>query len=210
MLPIDLIHLYLNGQGLIIFEVSPWIYGPIIVFAVIATIRWYWRSRRHFNLVRLNIKLGGIGSADVEPTLDDIDITHKIWIELVTRKAAIPIDEENDVISEVYDSWYAMFGRIRLLIADLPPNLVRSDKDTQVLIRIATDSLNLGLRPHLTRWQAQFQNWYEQQAEKLKMSTPQEVQKEFPDYEELMTDLKHVNANLIQYAEELKKISQGS
>ena len=193
-----------------VLEISPWIYGPLLVLALIVVAQWYRRGRKRFKLVRLNINLGGIGSAELRPTLEGVDIAHKIWTELVTRKAAIPIDEDNDVIVEVYNSWYAMFGRIRLLVADLPAHLVRNDKATQELIRIATDTLKLGLRPHLTKWQARFRNWYEQQTDELKLRAPQDVQKDFPEYEDLMADLKSVNANLIQYAEELQKISQGS
>lgn len=173
-------------------------------------VRWLWNIRKRFNLVRLNINLGSIGNVELRPTFEDIDIAHKIWTELVTRKAAIPIDEENDVIVEIYDSWYTMFGRIRLLIAELPAHLVRNDKSTQKLIMIAIDSLNRGLRPHLTHWQARFRNWYSQQTNELNHRSPQDVQKDFPKYDELMADLKNVNENLIQYAEELQKISQGS
>jgi hypothetical protein len=78
----------------------------------------------------------------------------------VTRKAAQPIDIENDVILEIYDSWYALFGRIRQLISDIPGHMLRTEKSTQELVRIATQTLNDGLRPHLTRWQARFRHWY--------------------------------------------------
>jgi hypothetical protein len=56
----------------------------------------------------------------------------------MTRKAAQPIDIEHDVIVEIYDSWYALFGRIRQLISDIPGHMLRKEKSTQELVRIAT------------------------------------------------------------------------
>ncbi len=136
-----------------------------------------------------------------------------VWLivtELVTRKAALPIDPEHDVIVEIYDSWYAMFGRVRQLISDIPGQLVRREKSTQMLVSIATKTLNDGLRPHLTRWQAQFRNWYSQRTEDLKTKSPQEIQRSFPEYSLLIEDMKKVNGQLIQYARELEKVIHGA
>lgn len=206
---LDLIRIYLNEQCGLVVVVSPWIGGLVLGAIVVA---WWWTRRgpKRFKLESLDINLGGIGKASLRPTLEDVQVAHKIWTELVTRKAAMPIDPEHDVIVEVYNSWYALFGRVRELIAELPPHLVREDPATRELIRIAIESLNKGLRPHLTRWQARFRNWYAQQEEKLKTQTPQEVQKQFPEYEALMSDMRTVNQQLIQYAEELQKIARGS
>lgn len=49
------------------------------------------------------------------PTWEDIQIAHQIWTELVTRKAAIPFNPDDDVIVEIYDSWYALFQRTQQL-----------------------------------------------------------------------------------------------
>jgi len=103
-----------------------------------------------------------------------------------------------------------MFGRVRQLISDIPGQLLRKEESTQKLVRIATQTLNDGLRPHLTQWQARFRNWYAQHAEDLKTKTPQEVQRAFPQYSLLIDDMKKVNAQLIQYARELEKIIHGA
>ena len=202
----DLLHIHLTEQHTLIVEVSPWLVliGVSLPLLLIAL-----RSRRRrFRPVSLEVSLGGIGRVQLRPHEEDIEIAHKIWTELVTRKAALPVDE-HDVITEVYDSWYALFGRVRSLIAELPARLVRDDQTTQQLVHIATDSLNRGLRPHLTQWQARFRNWYSLQGEALRTSSPQEVQKAFPEYGELMADLRRVNLELIQYAGELHKLVRG-
>jgi len=178
-----------------------------------AFIVWKWKRFwpfRHYELVRVNVELGGVGSVELRPNNEDIQIAHRIWTELVTRKAALPIDPEHDVIVEIYDSWYAMFGRVRQLISDIPGQLVRREKSTQMLVSIATKTLNDGLRPHLTRWQAQFRNWYSQRTEDLRVKSPQEVQRNFPEYSLLIEDMKNINGQLIQYARELEKIIHGA
>ena len=184
----------------------------IIALLIILLILGWWLTRhkvKRYKLVKLNISLGKIGTAEFAPNEQDIQIAHKIWTELITRKAAIPIDPEHDVIVEIYDSWYSLFGRVRELISELPGRLVREDSATQNLITIATDSLNNGLRPHLTKWQARFRNWYSLQKTALETKTPQEVQREYPEYDDLMEDLRRVNTELIQYAGELQKLVRG-
>src|SRR5207245_5582812 len=160
----------------------------IVVLLVCLALYRAWTLRR-FHLVSLDIRLGGVGKVELRPNLEDIQIAHRIWVELITRKAALPIDPEHDVIVEIYDSWHALFLRVRQLIGDIPAQLVRKEKSTQELVRIATETLNKGLRPHLTRWQAQFRNWYAQEKDQLKTKTPQELQRLFPHYRDLIADL---------------------
>jgi hypothetical protein len=208
----ELVHMYVGGGRVVVIEVSVWLivffFVALFLFAV-----WKWKRFwpfRRYELVSVNVELGGVGKVELRPNNEDIQIAHRIWTELVTRKAALPIDPEYDVIAEVYDSWYAMFGRVRQLISDIPGQLLRKEESTKKLVTIATQTLNNGLRPHLTHWQARFRNWYAQHAEDLKTKTPQEVQRAFPQYPALIDDMKKVNAQLIQYARELEKIIHGT
>lgn len=161
---------------------------------------------RKYRVVKLDIKLGNIGKVELKPNIKDLQIAHRIWTELVTRKAAIPIDPEHDVLVEVYDSWHTLFTRVRELIADLPADLVRREASTKEIVRVATATLNDGLRPHLTKWQAHFRNWYEINKKELETKSPQELQRKYPGYNELISDMLVINGQLISYANELKKI----
>lgn len=159
--------------------------------------------------VEADIKLGGIGTIKIRPSYEDIQVAHKAWVELVTRKAALPFQEDHDVICEVYDSWYALFQEMRSLAKTIPAEKVRNSKDTQELVRLLVDALNKGLRPHLTQWQAKFRHWYEEEIKKNPGKSPQEVQREYPHYPELVKSLIEVNKELVQYAEVIKQIAQG-
>ena len=194
------------------FEVSVWLLGVALILVI--ALRFAFRNRKSlfhkYDLVKLNVQLGNVGSVELRPNNEDVQIAHRIWTELMTRKAAQPIDIEHDVIVEIYDSWYALFGRIRQLISDIPGHMLRKEKSTQELVRIATQTLNNGLRPHLTRWQARFRHWYANCPDAVKENCPQDCQREFPQYALLIDDIKRVNAQLIQYAGELEKIIHGT
>lgn len=200
----DLIRFYIDENCNLIFNISIWLVLVIIIITTCYILIGKKISR--YDLVKLDIKLGNVGSAEFRPNKTDLQIAHKIWTELITRKAAIPIDKENDVIEEIYDSWYSLFQKIREFISDIPADLIRSNKSTKEIVRIATQTLNEGLRPHLTRWQARFRTWSTSKKDKLMDMTPQEFQKEYPEYKDLIDDLIQVNIQLMQYAQELKKI----
>jgi hypothetical protein len=190
--------------------------GIALLVALLVLLGGYWavrffilRKRLRLNVVEAELKLGGIGSVRIRPSYEDVQIAHRAWVELVTRKAALPFDEENDVIVEVYDSWYQLFGRIRDLIKDIPAQKLRSSSDTRELVRIMVDALNKGLRPHLTRWQARFRRWYETQLAAQQDVAPQTLQRQFPEYAALTKDLKAINHQILEYAELLRRISHG-
>lgn len=148
----------------------------------------------------------GLGDSKItfKPNLNDKSVAYKIWVELSTRKIGLPIDFDHDVIVEVYDSWYSFFSVTRDLIKDIPVSKVRG-RSTKKIIQLSIDVLNEGIRPHLTTWQARFRRWFDH-----KLSTdpeakfdPQDVQKEFPKYAELVADMRAVNARLMKYRERM-------
>lgn len=198
-------------NGALLFTVSGWLIAAVVMATVFVffLVRKRWLPFRKYDLVEVNIALGNVGNVKLRPNTKDAQIAHQIWTELVTRKAAVPLDSDRDVISEVYDSWYQLFQRIRALIADVPADLLRRDASTRELVRIAIQTLNEGIRPHLTRWQAEFRNWMKHREGELQQKTPQEVQRGFPQYAELVADMRLVNQGLRTYADALEKIAKG-
>lgn len=203
----NLLRLYIDLQSYSVsLDVSPWLLVFCALLILLAVFTPIWLRRCGYRVVKLNIALGNIGKVEIAPTVEDLQVAHRIWTELVTRKAAIPVDPEHDVVVEIYDSWYALFTKVRELIGNLPADLVRKEKSTQEIVRISTATLNAGLRPHLTKWQARFRTWYEANKEQLRNKTPQELQRDFPQFNELIADMLAINSQLIAYANELKKL----
>lgn len=191
--------------------------GPLfLALLLLGIVGWviyhyYYRPRLlpSWSVVEAEVQLGGIGSVKIRPSYEDIQVAHKAWVELVTRKAALQFEEDHDVISEVYKSWYALFQEMRSLMKTIPAEKVHGSKDTQELVRLLVDALNKGLRPHLTQWQARFKHWYDEALKENPKKSPQDIQRDYPQYRELVDDLIKVNKQLVEYADVIKQIAQG-
>ena len=157
----------------------------------------------------LEIDQAEIGVGDTKlsfrPNLTDRQVAYAIWVELSTRKIGLPIDLSDDVIAEIYDSWYNYFSVTREMIKTISVTKVRN-KSTRQIINLSINVLNNGLRPHLTKWQARYRHWYQQQVERIDKNAeewtvldPQEIQQKFPKYNELKEELMLINQQLIAY-----------
>lgn len=187
----------INWALIVILVLAGWLISKFVK-------KYIKRIQKH-SLIVNEIELG-IGSSNIKFSYDkkDQEIAYKLWIELSTRKIGIPFDNENDVIKEVYDSWYEFFKTARELLKELPVNKISCSSD---LIELTEKVLNVGLRPHLTKWQAKFRRWYEKEMSKESVKTPQEIQREYPEYSSLINDLISTNEKMIEYKELMKKIA---
>lgn len=204
---IDLISLGVEPDWSFSLHVSIWLTSAVIAIVVACLIwRWYgggiwWKD---FEIDEAEIGVG-TGRLTLKPNMTDRQVAYSIWVELSTRKIGLPIDFDHDVIAEVYDSWHSFFSVTRDLIKSVPVAKVRG-ASTQKIIRLSIEVLNEGLRPHLTKWQARFRRWYDYELGKVSpegVVDPQEIQKRFPKWAELTTDMERVNQNLIKYREKM-------
>jgi hypothetical protein len=209
---INLINLSADSTINVEFFINKWILlglATLIIIYILNNIKYNFKSKRKY----FEIEGAEIGSREskikIKPNYEDAQIAYKLWAELSTRKIGLPIDFENDVIDEIYNSWYEFFKITRELVKNIPVNKIRKNESTQKLVYIAIDVLNVGIRPHLTLWQARFRKWYH--AELLKEEncslSPQEIQKRFPDFERLVADMKSVNQKLIKYRDVLEDLA---
>ena len=177
----------------------------LILIYLIYKIFKYFLAKK-FKVVEMNISIDNIGNISIEKNKDISRIAHKAWVEIMTRKVGLLFEEDKDVIVEVYNSWYSLFGIIRDLLKEIEPR--KKDKDLEKLENVLVQTLNYGLRPHLTKWQAKYRRWYNQEIEKETNNelSPQEIQKKYKKYDELICDLKETNKQMVQFAEELKKL----
>lgn len=159
-------------------------------------------NKKSINVSQLDL---GIGNSTIKLTYNrkDQEVAYKLWVELSTRKIGIPFDEENDVIVEVYNSWYEFFKIARETIKEIPAERIPYSSE---LINLTEQVLNEGLRPHLTKWQAKFRFWYNKELEKNHIS-PQEIQKNYPEIKQLVDDLKKTNIHMINYKNLMKDIA---
>ena len=192
---------------------SDWIFIGIVIALIILFIVLKRKYSKWFHWQNLEVEISGTPKMvfKVERNYENLFIANRIYIELTTRKAAIPIDETQDNIEEIYDSWYHLFGIIRDEIKTVPGKYLKDHDPTRALIGLTRKILNEGLRPHLTEHQAKFRKWIEvakKDSANANLS-PQEIQKKYPDFTNLVTSMKAVNLILANYANELDKLIKG-
>ena len=204
----NILDIGLEGWNTIIFRLN-WLALVVIILVIFIMpllLKQCFRfvGKKSINVDEVNL---GIGNSSVKLSYNkkDQEIAYKLWVELSTRKIGIKFDEENDVIKEVYDSWYEFFKIARELLKEIPSSRIQY---SQELIKLVENVLNIGLRPHLTKWQAKYRKWYD---EELKNSnqTPQEIQKKYTEYSSLVTDLIETNNRMIEYKRLMEKIAFG-
>lgn len=183
----------------------------ITVIALILLIRLF-MFKQQLTYFELDEAEFGWGDQKIKFKPNDLDrtVAYKIWVELSTRKIGLPIDLDNDVIDEIYGSWYEFFSVTRELVKDIPVGKVRRDS-TQKIINLSIEVLNMGMRPHLTRWQARFRRWYAYQlTEDAKAAFhPQDIQRKFPEYDELVEDMLAINEKLMAYRHKMYTLVTG-
>jgi hypothetical protein len=206
-----LLDFVVNNDLSVSLDVSGWVWVIVLfIILIILAVKVFGSSK--IQTLELDEAEIGVGNQKLKlkPNIVDSQIAYKIWVELSTRKIGIPVELDKDVIVEVYNSWYKFFEVTRELIKEIPASKLRR-KETRNIIRLSIDVLNNGVRPHLTDWQARFRRWYEYELtdkEKINIS-PQDLQKNYPEYEQLTQDLLKVNRKLIKYREAMYKLAVG-
>lgn len=206
------------SEMLFTVEISAWlvllaVVGLAIVFLVRLAINRF--SAVHYETIPVKIKyeLGG-GEVEYEITRNftNVEIAYRMHVELMTRKAALPFDAERDIIVEVYDSWYALFAITRTELKSIPGTVLLNNKASTQVVKLLTDILNVGLRPHLTQFQGTFRKWYSEALaqDSNKGKSPQEIQKSFPAFEALVNSIKGVNKILADYNDQLRRVIEAS
>lgn len=209
----ELIRVAFESNQPSIIITSDWIFIGIILAIIITLIILKRQFSKLFSWQNLEVEISGTPKMvfKVERNYENLYIANRIHIELTTRKAAILIDENNDNIEEIYDSWYKLFNIIRDEIKTVPGKYLKDHDPTKALIGLTRKILNDGMRPHLTEHQAKFRRWLENaKEEKINNSlSPQELQKKYPEFDNLVTSMKNVNLILSNYANELDKLIKG-
>jgi hypothetical protein len=209
---IDLVRIYLDSEYNVVLLVN-WVVVLVAAIAALIALTLSLRRSGFRSSMVINEAEIGIGSQKIKlrPSHEDRQIAYKLWVEMATRKVGMPIDPANDVITEVYTSWYDFFRVARELLKTIPVEKIRRSGDTRKLVNIAVEVLNEQLRPHLTTWQARYRRWYEAQCRDTDCAalTPQEIQRRFPDHNALTTDLLATNQRLVKYRDVLNELALG-
>ena len=181
--------------------------GLLTCFTFLVAVCRFRRSRApRWKPQEVTLGFGGLTTRLI-PDDDVAGIAHQAWAELVTRKAGIQV-EDDDLIVEVYDSWYTLFSVLRILAKEVPVSTLQKPSDAKTLLDTLMTTMNEGLRPHLSKYHAAFRHWWERLPNAATQDvSPQERQRQYPKYQELMSDMRDVNRNLLGTAETLRRLA---
>jgi len=195
-------------------------FGPMaLMVGVIVFFGWlaWWPPRNSwkfgdYEVGEVTLKIFEIAEVKVTANHETKQIAYQAWVELSTRKIGLPFDPNQDVITEVYDSWFKAFEVIRDLAKSIPAHRIERSENTRKLVEHMIDVLNVGLRPHLTRWQAEFRRWYKRAKANPSNAarSPQAIQRDFGQYAELTEDLQRIQSAMVKYTDILLDLVEGA
>lgn len=177
----------------------------LIAAALVVCFRFFRGKSIEIDISEVNI---GVTKFSVKKGSEVQQVAYRVWVEMCTRKVALPFHEADDTIVEVYNSWYEFFKITREELKKIPASKL-NENGTRELSSAMVEVLNLILRPHLTKWQASFRRWYEAECAKetSKGLPPQAIQQGYPNYVELVDDITKISERLIKYKEAIEKVA---
>ncbi len=143
----------------------------------------------------------GMGGAEWEADSTERRAAWSLYVELVTRIAIQPLEEDQGLLRETLNSLYQLFPTTREILKEAGPSVGAS----QVSVGgIAIHVLNNGLRPLLAKWHPLLQAWEAQRPPTL---SPKEHEQNWSEEPHLRTALELLREDLEQYAKALEVIA---
>jgi hypothetical protein len=143
----------------------------------------------------------GIGGAEWEADPTERRAAWSLYIELVTRIAIQPLEEDQGLLRETLNSLYQLFPTTREILKEAGPSVGASHDSVG---GIAIHVLNNGLRPFLAKWHPLLQAWEAQRPPNL---SPKEHEDNWSEQPNLRSDLELLRKDLEQYANALATIA---
>jgi hypothetical protein len=143
----------------------------------------------------------GIGGAEWEADPTERRAAWSLYVELVTRIAIQPLEEDQGLLRETLNSLYQLFPTTREILKQAGPNVGASPESVG---GISIYVLNNGLRPFLAKWHPLLQVWEGQRPPNL---SPKEHEQNWSEEPNLRKALELLREDLEQYANALEAIA---
>jgi hypothetical protein len=143
----------------------------------------------------------GLGKAEWQPDEIERKAAWSLYIELVTRISVEPLRVGEGVLREALSSLYSLFATTRLVLREAGPDIGVSEN---TLGGIAVAVLNRGLRPFLSKWHPELQDWEVQRGSNV---SAKQHELNWPKEKELRLELEELREELKQYSDALATIA---
>lgn len=158
------------------------------------------RSKANLRSVSVGLPFG-MGNAEWQADDTEVRAAWSLYVELATRVAVEPLEADAGLLREALLSLHQLFPRTReILVAAGPSAGGRLPSVGGIAIAV----LNKGLRPFLTKWHPELQEW---EAQKPVTKGAREHELEFPRQAELRRELEVLQEQLRDYADVLAEIA---
>lgn len=109
--------------------------------------------------LKLNLPFVQI-SGTWEPNTVERTAAWELYIEVITRVAVVPLDEDDGLLREALTSLHSLFTTTREILRRHGPAVAEPKRDGQYnLGYLAVALLNFSVRPLLTRWHPALEDW---------------------------------------------------
>lgn len=126
---------------------------------------------------------------------------YELYIEISTRKLAMPLDE-HDSIQDIHSSWYKFFEATRQSLKNISTSLIFAEGDQAFeVVKLIQQVLEL-VRSHLKKYYKNFSHYLNKLD--LNYGSVQENEKSYPIYAEMVFDINFRKDLLIALKKELE------
>ena len=151
---------------------------------------------------RLSLNLPfGLGGIDLEPDEVQEKAAWTLYVELMTRIAVQPLDEEEGLLREVLNSLYKLFDLTRTILRDAGPGVAKGPNS---LGPVAIGVLNKGLRPFIAKWHPRLSAY---EAKRPESVSQVEHEHNWESYKQIRQELEDMQGQMRIYADALAKIA---
>jgi hypothetical protein len=159
-------------------------------------------SKQKVKATKLTVGLPfNLGSLEIENDEVQQRAAWGLYVELSTRIAVQPLQENEGILREALTSLYNVFNITRQILRDAGPDVAKGPKS---LGAIAIEVLNKGLRPFLVKWHPLLKSYEEK---KLPTLTTVEHERIWENSGEFRKELEQVRQQMVIYVDALAKIA---
>lgn len=147
--------------------------------------------------VKLNLHVLEI-SGSWEPNDVERRAAWELYVELVTRVSVVPLRAGDGLLREALSSLYSLFASTRSVLGKYGPEVAEPKRDGQYNFGyLAVALLNYGIRPLLASWHPALEDW---ESRRPADRSRREHEQQWPQADELRTELRNTQAILGAYA----------
>jgi len=152
-------------------------------------------------LKKVSVKLFGIGAAEWEDDPTQRRAAWSLYVELITRVAVHPLEDDYGLLREALTSLYSLFGITRQILREAGPHVGTS---VDSIGGYAIVVLNKALRPFLSKWHPLLLSW---EAKHDSSISPKDHEKNWELEPELRKELLALTKELEEYANKMAEFT---